>query len=101
MNTLIEEIPHDKSGLFIQENEELFTLPVKDGGHPEIMFEHIVSNKGEGKVKYTLGALTQTGLLQDLDYIGIGEIKGDEAGGIYESVIYGTAVLGYCAWKKF
>ena len=79
MNTLIEEIPHDKSGLFIQENEELFTLPVKDGGHPEIMFEHIVSNKGEGKVKYTLGALTQTGLLQDLDYIGIGEIKGDEA----------------------
>lgn len=79
MNTLIEEIPHDKSGLFIQENEELFTPPADEGGHPELMFEHIVSNRGEGKVKYTLGMLTATGLLQDLDYIGIGEIKGDEA----------------------
>lgn len=79
MNTLIEEIPHNKSGLFIQENEELFTPPVEEGGHPELMFEHIVSNRGEGKIKYTLGALAATGLLQDLDYIGIGEIKGDEA----------------------
>ena len=43
------------------------------------MFEHIVSNRGEGKVKYTLSTLTAVGLLQDLDYIGIGEIKGDEA----------------------
>lgn len=79
MNTLIEEIPHDKSGLFIQENEELFTPPVEEGGHPELMFEHVVTNRGEGKIKYTLGTLTATGLLQDLDYIGIGEIKGDEA----------------------
>ncbi len=79
MNTLIEEIPHNRSGLFIQENEELFTPAVEDGGHPELMFEHIVSNRGEGKVKYTLSTLTAVGLLQDLDYIGIGEIKGDEA----------------------
>lgn len=79
MNTLIEEIPHDKSGLFIQENEELFTLPKSMGGHPDMMFEHIVSNKGEGKINYSLSTLTRAGLLQDLDYIGIGEIKGDEA----------------------
>lgn len=79
MNTLIEEIPHDKSGLFIQENEELFTYPISEGGHPDMMFEHIVTNRGEGKINYTLSMLTRTGLLQDLDYIGIGEIKGDEA----------------------
>jgi len=79
MNTLIEEIPHDKSGLFIQENEELFTLPKSRGGHPDMMFEHIVSNKGEGKINYDLSTLTRAGLLQDLDYIGIGEIKGEEA----------------------
>ena len=79
MNTLIDEIPHDKSGLFIQENEELFTPPVEEGGHPDMMFEHIISAKGEGKIQYTLGNLTRAGLLQDLDYIGIGEIKGEEA----------------------
>lgn len=79
MNTLIEEIPHNKSGLFIQENEELFTYSPELGGHPDMMFEHIVQNRGEGKINYTLSSLTRAGLLQDLDYIGIGEIKGDEA----------------------
>ena len=30
MNAMIEEIPHDKSVLVIQENEELFTEPIKE-----------------------------------------------------------------------
>ena len=74
MNAMIEEIPHDKSVLVIQENEELFTV-----GHPEIMFQHIVTSRGEGKIEYSLSDLARNGLLVDLDYFIIGEIKGGEA----------------------
>lgn len=74
MNALIEKIPHDYSGLVIQENEELFATD-----HPEMMFEHIVTNRGEGKIEYTLKDLAKNGLLTDLDYFIIGEIKGGEA----------------------
>lgn len=74
MNFLIDEIPHNKAGLIIQENEELFSYT-----HPELMFQHIVSNKGEGKIEYTLKDLAINGLLIDIDYFGIGEIKGGEA----------------------
>lgn len=74
MNALLEEIPHDKSGLVIQENEELFSH-----AHPDLMFQHIVENRGEGKIAYTLQDLARNGLLVDLDYFIIGEIKGSEA----------------------
>ena len=74
MNALIEHIPHDKSGLVIQENEELFS-----NTHPDLMFQHIVSAHGEGKIKYDLKDLSRNGLLVDLDYFIIGEIKGGEA----------------------
>lgn len=74
MNALIEHIPHDKSGLVIQENEELFS-----NTHPDLMFQHIVSAHGEGKIKYDLKDLSRNGLLTDLDYFIIGEIKGGEA----------------------
>ena len=74
MNALLDCIPFNKSGLVIQENEELFS-----DVHPELMFEHIVTNRGESKVQYTLQDLARTGLLTDLDYFVIGEIKGGEA----------------------
>lgn len=74
MNALVDEIPFDKSGLVIQENGELFSKV-----HPEMMFEHIVTNRGEGKIEYSLKDLARTGLLTDLDYFIIGEIKGGEA----------------------
>lgn len=74
MNALLEQIPHDKSGLVIQENEELFSHT-----HPDLMFQHIVENRGEGKITYTLQDLARNGLLVDLDYFLIGEIKGGEA----------------------
>lgn len=70
MNALIEHIPHDKSGLVIQENEELFS-----NTHPDLMFQHIVSAHGEGKIKYDLKDLSRNGLLVDLDYFIIGEIR--------------------------
>ena len=74
MNAMLEEIPHDQSGMVIQENEELFTV-----SHPDLMFTHIVTNRGEGKIQYDLLDLAKNGLLVDLDYFIIGEIKGAEA----------------------
>lgn len=74
MNALLEEIPHNKSGLVIQENEELFS-----DAHPDLMFQHIVANRGEGQISYSLRSLARNGLLTDLNYFIIGEIKGDEA----------------------
>lgn len=74
MNVLLDYIPHDKSGLVIQENEELFS-----DSHPDMMFQHIVSTHGEGKIQYDLKDLGRNGLLTDLDYFIIGEIKGGEA----------------------
>ena len=73
MNFLIDKIPHSYSGLVIQENEELFS------DHPDLMFQHTVMNRGEGKIQYDLKDLARNGLLVDLDYFIIGEIKGGEA----------------------
>lgn len=78
-NALLEVIPHDCSGAVMQENEELFTYPAEKGGHPDMMFMHIVENSGEGKISYTLADLARKGLVFDLDYYIIGEIKGNEA----------------------
>ena len=73
MNYLIDLIPDYYSGLVIQENEELFS------NHPDIAFEHTVTNRGEGKIEYTLQDLARNGLLTDIDFFIIGEIKGGEA----------------------
>lgn len=74
LNALIDEIPHTKSGLVIQESEELFS-----DTHPDLMFQKVVSNKGEGRINYSLKDLAINGLLTDIDYFVIGEIKGAEA----------------------
>ncbi len=74
MNAFLDEIPKDRSCLVIQENEELFSHV-----HPEMMFQHMVSNYGDGKIAYRLEDLARNGLLMDLDYFVIGEIKGAEA----------------------
>lgn len=66
MNTLLDCTPSDASGLVIQESEELFSYK------PEMTFEHITD-------QYDLKALAKNGLLTDIDYFIIGEIKGDEA----------------------
>lgn len=72
MNMLLDCIPFNKSGLVIQESEELFS-----DIHPHLLFEHIVTN-GDG-VHYDLQDLARNGLLTDLDYFVIGEVKGAEA----------------------
>lgn len=74
MNAMLARIPYTYSGLVIQESEELF-----DDDHPDLMFQKVVINKGDGAVQYTLKDLSINGLLVDLDYFVIGEIKGGEA----------------------
>lgn len=88
MNALIDEIPHSESGLVIQENEELFT-----NTHPDMMFQHVVLTNGEGKIQYTLKDLAINGLLVDLDYFIIGEIKGSEA--LY---FFNASYTGHRCW---
>ena len=73
MNALIDKIPFDKSVLVIQESEELFS-----DVHPDIMFQHVVNN-GRGGQSYDLQDEARNGLLTDLDYFIIGEVKGSEA----------------------
>lgn len=90
MNAMLEQIPHDKSCLVIQENEELFT-----DKHPEMMFQHIVTSRGEAKIQYTLSDLARNGLLIDLDYFVIGEIKGGEA--LY---FLNAAYTGHKCWAS-
>lgn len=89
MNSLLDEIPHDKSGCIIQESDELFSE------HPDMMFQHVVSNRGEGKIKYELKDLATNGLLTDLDYFIIGEIKGEEA-----ATFMDAAYTGHQCWTS-
>lgn len=74
LNALLDEIPFDESVLVVQENEELFS-----DKHPDMMFQHIAVRKGDNKMNYSLKELVINGLRADIDYIIIGEIKGEEA----------------------
>lgn len=89
MNYLIDQIPHNNSGLVIQENEELFS-----DTHPDLMFQKVKTSRGEGKIQYTLKDLAINGLLLDLDYFGIGEIKGGEALYFLNASYTGHKVMG-------
>lgn len=58
----------------IQENEELFS-----NKHPDLMFQHVVTSRRQNEIQFDLKDLARNGLLTDLDYFIIGEIKGGEA----------------------
>ena len=89
MNTLLEYISKNNSGLVIQENEELFS------NHPDLMFQHVVTARHKGEKEYDLQALARNGLLIDLDYFIIGEIKGGEA--LY---FLNAAYTGHKCWAS-
>lgn len=81
MNWLIDYIPRNKSGLCIQESDELYS-----DTHPDILFQNIEKDEAQvqdgenAKTKdYDLKTLAQNGLLIDIDYFIIGEIKDAEA----------------------
>lgn len=74
MNAMLEIIPDRFSIFCVQEAEELFSMRAR-----EFCAYHIVDNRGEGKVRYTLEDISRNGLLVDSDVYMIGEIKGGEA----------------------
>lgn len=74
MNAMIETIPERFSIFCVQEAEELFSMRSR-----EFFSYHIVENRGDGRIKYSLEDIARNGLLVDSDVYMIGEIKGGEA----------------------
>ena len=74
MNAMLEEIPDKYSIFCAQEAEELFSMRDR-----EFFAYHIVENRGEGKINYSLEDISKNGLLVDSDVYMVGEIKGREA----------------------
>lgn len=89
MNAMLDVIPEDCSGDVIQESDELFS------DHPDMMYQHVIQNRGESKIKYTLKDLAINGLLTDIDYFIIGEIKGGEA-----AYFMNAAYTGHKCWSS-
>lgn len=87
INALIDEIDDNKSCLIIQEAEELHS------NHPESWFQRVRYSTGESKISYTLRDESINGLLIDLDYFIIGEIKGEEAWDFVNAAYTGHSVL--------
>lgn len=73
-NAILEETPESRSGVIIQESEELFTTH-----HPEMIERKMIPPKKNSSVSYTLTDLARLALMESFDIIVIGEIKGDEA----------------------
>lgn len=73
-NRIIEETPHDKSAVIIQESEELFCKT-----HPEMVLRKVMPARNGSSVAYTLRDLSRLALMESFDVIIVGEIKGDEA----------------------
>lgn len=70
MNCLIDYIPYNKSGLVIQESQELFS-----DVHHSLMFQHV----DPGLKTYDLNEEAKNSLLTDRDYFIIGEVNNAEA----------------------
>jgi len=73
-NALLEETPHGRSTVVMQESEELFCHT-----HPEMVFRKIIPKRAEGSVQYDLKSLARLALMESFDVMVIGEIKGGEA----------------------
>ncbi|MBU3173291.1 ATPase, T2SS/T4P/T4SS family [Clostridium estertheticum] len=72
-NALIEFLPENMSKLMIQESDELTS------NKGNWLWQHNVEKQGESDVEYTIQELVTLGMLEDLDFIGISEIKGAES----------------------
>ena len=69
MSALIDYLPKGKAGLVIQETDEIIS------DNPDIQFQHIVEENGEGKISYGLGELARFGLMDAVNLFVLGEVK--------------------------
>lgn len=89
INALLEELPHNKAGLVIQESQELFS-----NVHPELMFLNVMPKVSENDIEYTLKTHSVWGLKVDIDLFCIGEITGSESYYYANAAYTGYQVLG-------
>lgn len=87
-NQVLEETPHNKSAVVIQESEELFC-----SGHPEMVFRKVIPEKNGSSVSYTLKDLARLALMESFDVIVVGEIKGDEAAELSYATYTGSQTM--------
>lgn len=73
LNAFADEIPFDSSVLCVQESDEIFSKV-----HPNFMSQHILRD-AKGNVCVGLDQIGENGLVCDIKYFLIGEIKGSEA----------------------
>ena len=84
LNAIKETIPNDKSVFIIQQADELTTK-----SHPEMIFMHSLPGVAEADVNYGLKEISIASLTFDVDFIIIGETKGDEALDLLKAVYSG------------
>lgn len=84
INFLIDYIPRDNSILCIQENDEVFS-----DYHTDMLCQNVFENKKEN-LDYTLKDLARNGLLLDIDWFIIGEVKGEEARYLFDALCTGA-----------
>lgn len=87
LNAWLEALPKDVACEVIQESEELHSK------HPNMMFKKVKVKNGNDDVGYSLQVITKHAMIEDLDMIVIGEIKGAEAMDLFQAVY-----TGHCGW---
>lgn len=89
VNALLEEFPKNKSGLIIQETDELFL-----DNHDMVNVQHTVEGTTDGDAAHSLFELANVGLMDDDDMFVLGEVKsGEDAGALPAIISTGSQVL--------
>ena len=87
-NAILEETPHEKSCVVVQESEELFCHT-----HPEMVFRKVIPPKNGSIISYSLKDLSRLALMESFDIMVIGEIKGDEAADLSYATYTGSQAM--------
>lgn len=88
LNAAIEEIPYGKSGIIMQESDELFT------NNPDFLATHVSSSSGEAKISYGLKELCNRALMDAREVFVLGEVKsGNDAAEIPTITTTGAQVF--------
>ena len=89
MNALLEVFSHAKSGLVIQETDELFVE-----GHPDFSVWHTIEENNEGMVHYGINELANHALTDDVDLFVLGEVKsGSDAASLPMLAATGSQIM--------
>ncbi len=89
MNALLEVFSHAKSGLVIQETDELFVK-----GHPDFSVWHTIEENNEGMVHYGINELANHALTDDVDLFVLGEVKsGSDAASLPMLAATGSQIM--------